>query len=162
MSAPGLEWHFITVYGLYSVFPDDFGNPIFAAPSTNFTKIAVNPAIAINSATQRVGITDEFQQSLIILFSGRYRVMEPSIKSGTRNLQNPTHRNDRPDFTVIVDKAILRSGSLAKYRAAFFRISRSSSVRLSCAFSLIISVLASSKSRACCPELSGLTAQSHL
>ena len=42
------------------------------------------------------------------------------------NLENPTHCNDRPDFTVIVDKAVLQSGSLAKYRAAFFRTSRSS------------------------------------
>ena len=107
-------------------------------------------------------VADEFQQSLVILFSGRYRVMEPDIKSGTGNLKDPTHCNDRPDFTVIVDKAILQSGSLAKYRAAFFRISRSSSVRLSCAFSLRISVLASSKSCACCPLLSGLTARSHL
>jgi hypothetical protein len=32
---------------------------------------------------------------------------------------------------MVVNKTVLYSGSLAKYRAAFFRISRSSSVRLS-------------------------------
>lgn len=150
------------MYSLNPVFPHDFGHPVSAAHFANFAKIAMNPAITVNSTTQRIGVADEFQQSLVILFSGRYRVMEPDIKSGTGNLKDPTHCNDRPDFTVIVDKAILQSGSLAKYRAAFFRISRSSSVRLSCAFSLRISVLASSKSWACCPLLSGLTARSHL
>ncbi len=119
-------------------------------------------AITVNSATQRPGTTDELQQLLVILFSGGFRVMEPDIKSGPGNLENPTHCNERPDFTVIVDKAILQSGSPAKYRAAFFRISRSSSVRLSCAFSLRISVLASSKPCVCCPVLSGLTSRSHL
>lgn len=150
------------MYGLYPVFPHDFGDPVSAAHFTNFTKIAVNSAITINPTTQRTGVADKRQQSLVILFSGRYRVMEPDIKSGTGNLENPKHCNDRSDFTVIVDKAVLQSGSLAKYRAAFFRISRPSSVRLSCAFSLRISVLASSKSCACCPLLSGLTARSHL
>ncbi|KAF0950980.1 hypothetical protein AQU20_22415 [Escherichia albertii] len=82
------------MYGLYSIFHHDFGNPVFAARFTNFTKIAVAPGITINSATQRAGVTDEFLQALVILFSSRYRVMEPDIKSGTRNLQNPTHRND--------------------------------------------------------------------
>ena len=129
------------MYDLYPVFPHDFGNPVPAAHST----------------TQRIRVADEFQQPLVILFSGGYKVMEPDIKSSTGDRKDPTHCNDRPDFTVIVGKAILQSGSLAKYRAAFFRISHSSSVHLSCAFSLRISALASSKSYACCPLLSGLT-----
>ncbi len=132
-----------------------------------FTRKLVNSrctrlAITVNFSTQWPGTTDELQQPLVILFSGRFSVLEPDIKSGPGNPENPTHCNERPDFTVIVNKAILQSGSLAKYRAAFFRISRSSSVRLSYAFSLRISVLASSKPCVCCPVLSGLISRSHL
>ena len=75
MGAWGPAWHFNHVWPIY-FFPHDFGNLVFAARFANFTKIAVDPTKAINSATQRVGITDEFQQSLVILFSGRYRVIE--------------------------------------------------------------------------------------
>jgi hypothetical protein len=39
---------------------------------------------------------------------------------------------------VLIDKAVLQSGSLAKYRAPFFRIYRSSSVHFSCARSLVM------------------------
>ncbi len=136
----------IAMYGLYPVPLHDSGNTVSAAYFTDFTKIAVNPAITVDSAAQCISIADELQQPLIILFSGRNRAMKPDVKSRTGDLQNPTHCYDRPDFTVIVDEAVLQSGSLAKYRAAFFRISRSSSVRLSCALSLRISVRASSKS----------------
>jgi hypothetical protein len=33
--------------------------------------------------------------------------MKPDVESGTGNFQNPTHRSDRPDITVIVDEAVL-------------------------------------------------------
>lgn len=41
--------------------------------------------------------------------------MAPDIKSGTGNLRNPTHRNNRPDVTVNVDQAILQLGSFANF-----------------------------------------------
>jgi hypothetical protein len=75
------------MYGLYPVFPHDFGDPVSASHFTNFTKIAVDSAITINPTTQRTGVADERQQSLVILFSGRYRVVEPDIKSGTAILR---------------------------------------------------------------------------
>ncbi len=107
------------MYGLYPVPLHDSGNTVSAAYFTDFTKIAVNPAITVDSAAQCISIADELQQPLIILFSGRNRAMKPDVKSRTGDLQNPTHCYDRPDFTVIVDEAVLQSGSLAKYRAAF-------------------------------------------
>lgn len=59
--------------------------------------------------------------------------MQPRIVPGPGDIQYPTHRHHTPYSAVLIDKAVLQSGSLAKYRAAFFRISRSSSVRFSCA-----------------------------
>ncbi|SYD58726.1 Uncharacterised protein [Klebsiella pneumoniae] len=88
--------------------------------------------------------------------------MQPRIKPGPGNTQHPTHRHDTPYSAVLIDKAVLQSGSLAKYRAAFFSMSRSSSVRFSWALSFRISLFASSKSRACCSLLSGLIARNHL
>lgn len=77
--------------------------------------------------------------------------MQPRVKPGPGNIQYPTHRHDTPYSAVLIGKAVLQSDSLTKYRAALFRISRSSSVRFSCALSFRISLLASSKSRYASP-----------
>ena len=45
--------------------------------------------------------------------------MHPLIEPGMSNLQDPAQRGDRVLMTVLVDKAVFHSGSLAKYRAAF-------------------------------------------
>lgn len=88
--------------------------------------------------------------------------MQPRTEPGPGDILYPTHRHHTPYSAVLIDKAVLQSGALAKYRAAFFRVSRSSSVRFSCARSFRISLLASSQSRTCCSLLSGLIARSHL
>lgn len=88
--------------------------------------------------------------------------MQPRIKPSPGNAQHPTQRHDTPYSAVLIDNAVLQSGSLEKYHAAFFRMSRSSSGSFSCTLSFRISLLASSKSRACCSLLSGLIARNHL
>ena len=57
--------------------------------------------------------------------------MQPSVIVSTSNLKNPTHRFNLKLMAVFKDKRILYSGRLAKYLAAFFKMSRSSSVCLS-------------------------------
>jgi hypothetical protein len=51
--------------------------------------------------------------------------MQPRTEPGPRDIY-PTHRHHTPYSAVLVDKAVLQAGSLAGYRAAFLRISRSS------------------------------------
>jgi len=57
--------------------------------------------------------------------------MQPGIEPTTADLKNSAHRYDAILVPMVIDKSVLYSGSFAKYRAAFFRMSRSSSVRLS-------------------------------
>ena len=47
------------------------------------------------------------------------------------NLKDVTHQLNRVFFLIITDKGVLHSGLLAKYLAAFFRMSRSSVIRRS-------------------------------
>src|SRR5215510_11608690 len=47
--------------------------------------------------------------------------MQPVIEARTRNAQHSAHRHDPELPSVLVDEAVLYSGSLAKYRAAFLR-----------------------------------------
>jgi len=118
-------------------------HPVFATGFTDLIQIAMNPTIAIDATAQGIGVTDERQQTLVIFIPRRDRIMQPRIEPGPGDIQYPTHRHHTPYSAVLIDKAVLQSGSLAKYRAAFFMISRSSSVRFSCARSFRISLLAS-------------------
>jgi hypothetical protein len=74
---------FIILYGLYPVFLHGSGNAVFAARFTNFMQISMDPTITVDSVAQRIGVADKFQQSLVILFSGRNRLIKPDIKSST-------------------------------------------------------------------------------
>src|SRR6187431_20589 len=88
--------------------------------------------------------------------------MPPRVKSTARHVKHSAHHRDVERGSMLLDEGVLYSGCRAKYAAAFFRISRSSSVRRNCAFSLRISPLASASSLACCSLLSGLAALTHL
>jgi hypothetical protein len=100
------------LYGLYPVFLHGSGNAVFAARFTNFMQISMDPTITVDSVAQRIGVADKFQQSLVILFSGRNRLIKPDIKSSTGISQNPKYCYDRPDLTVIIDEAVLRRAPL--------------------------------------------------
>lgn len=84
------------MYGLYPVPLHDSGNTVSAAYFTDFTKIAVNPAITVDSAAQCISIADELQQPLIILFSGRNRAMKPDV--------NPARATFRTRHIVTIDQ----------------------------------------------------------
>ena len=56
------------------------------------------------------------------------------------NVQRPTLRRYRPDFSMSLDKGVSHRDSLAKYAAAFFRMSRSIRVLASSAFRRAISI----------------------
>ena len=52
-------------------------------------------------------------------------------KTTARHTEYPTQRSNAMSVTLLIDEAVLYSASLAKYRADFFKISRSSSTRWS-------------------------------
>ena len=48
-----------------------------------------------------------------------YRLMQPRVEPCTSNAQQLAHQADRVLVAMLIDKAALHSGSLAKYRTAF-------------------------------------------
>lgn len=112
--------------------------------------------------TARIGVPDELPQSGILDVAIRYRGMKPSIKSGPGNPQDMAHQRDGTVMPVLIHEAVLHSGCLAKYRAALFSRSRSSSTRRISDRKRRISLLASSSSFDCCSDRSGENALTHL
>ena len=78
----------------------------------------------------RIQCAYQYQQSLVLDGSIRRRLVQPRVETTTADVQNSAHRRHPIIMPMVVNKSVLYPGSLAKYRAAFLRISRSSSVRL--------------------------------
>src|SRR5690348_6749089 len=140
----------------------DLRNAMLATRLARFTQVAEHAARAVDATAGDVRVADHAQQALIFDGSLRHGCVQPLIETAARDTQHSAHYLDPKLATVIVDEAVLHSGSLAKYRAAFFRMSRSSSVRRSCARNRRISLLASTSSVACFSVLSGVIALTHL
>lgn len=75
------------------------------------------------------------QPSLVFLRALAQRVLEPGVEAAGLDTQAPTHGADRKQQAVLGDERVLHFASLAKYPAAFFRMSRSSVTRCNSRFS---------------------------
>jgi len=65
--------------------------------------------------------------------------MQPSVVAAAVNFENTAHAGESKFSSVRLDKCVLHPDCLAKYAAAFFRMSRSSVVRRSSGLSFAIS-----------------------
>ena len=72
--------------------------------------------------------------------------MQPCVVAAAVNLENAAHAGEFEFGSVGLNKCVLHPDCFAKYAAAFFRMSRSSVVRLSSALSLAISACSTFKS----------------
>lgn len=68
-----------------------------------------------------VGSADEFEQPGIFPGMIAQRLVQPCVGPCASHPQNPAHQCDCVVTMVLVHKAVLHSGSLAKYRAASLR-----------------------------------------
>jgi hypothetical protein len=93
---------------------------MLAAGFAGFTQIAKDARSAVDAATDCVGVTDEPKDPLILDGAIGQRLVQLRVEPGPRHLEHATHRSDPEFMPVLIDEAALYSGSLAKYRAAFF------------------------------------------
>ena len=81
---------------------------------------------SIDPSARHIGLSDQLQQSLVFDCSWRERLVDPLVEptpSDSKDLAQPLNRESIP---LGMNEGVLYSDSLAKYAAAFFRMSRSS------------------------------------
>ena len=78
-------------------------------------------------------VFDQTKQALIFFCSGRLRLGQPSVVAAGVHLEGLAKAPHRVISRVLLDEGVLQPHSLAKYAAAFFKMSRSSVTRLSSA-----------------------------
>ena len=116
----------------------DLSDTIYATLLTGFTQVCMYPRATIRAATGHIKRFNEFQQAIIFKRSIAYRLFQPRIKTTAMQLKKTAHPRNGKLILMITNEAVLYSGLLAKYLAAFFKISRSSVTRFNCASNLAI------------------------
>lgn len=93
-------------------------------------------AVAVYTSAFQPSVFDQTKQTLIFFCSGRLRLGQPGVVDAGVHLEGLAKAPHRIISRVRLDESVLQPYSLAKYAAAFFKMSRSSVTRLSSARSL--------------------------
>ncbi len=109
---------------------------ISAAFLSQLTQVIVNFAVAVYTSAFQPSVFDQAKQTLIFFCSGRLRLGQPGVIAAGVHLEGLAKAPHRVISRVLLDEGVLQPHSLAKYAAAFFKMSRSSVTRLSSARSL--------------------------
>ena len=129
----------VTNLRLQLVLPHNPRDTMDATSFASLAQVPMNPGAAVGRSARHIESLDQLQQAQILDLPGRYRFVQPGIKTTEMNFKDPAHRSDQKLGTMITDKGVLHPWSLAKYTAAFFKISRSSLTRRSSALRRAIS-----------------------
>jgi hypothetical protein len=133
-------------------------NTVSSAALSGFPKVQENSWGTIHTSAGVAELPYQAKQTLVLNCPVPKQLVKPLVVTRSGDAQQSAHRLYTVLNAMLKNEAVLYSNSLA----AFFRMSRSSSVMRSCDFSVRISVFAASRSAACWVVLSGLTALTHL
>jgi hypothetical protein len=110
------------------------GHSVLAALNSCLPQVTKDSGAAIDAHALVIELFDLRCQGLVLHSPCRQGLQQPGIEVNAVNVQHPAHPAQSELCPVLLDKRVLHSDCLAEYAAAFFRMSRSSVVRLSSAF----------------------------
>jgi hypothetical protein len=97
------------------------------------SQIVMDFPVAIDTTTLQLGMLNQSEEPQIIFGARRLRLCEPSVVTTWMQLERLAQPTHRIVHFKLINEGVLQPHSLAKYAAAFFRMSRSSVTRLSSA-----------------------------
>src|SRR5690606_22069955 len=124
-----------TITGLRTqpLHPHQASHAVPATGLAQLTQVVVDLAVAVDSAAFQPGMLDQSEQALIFLLACGFRLGQPGVVTAGMYLEGLAETPYRVLHRQLADDGVLQPDSLAKYAAAFFRMSRSSVTRLSSA-----------------------------
>ncbi len=93
---------------------------------SGFAKIQKHTRASVDPIARPIRLADQRQEPFVFDGPIRERLVHPGVEPAADDSQNPAQRPDWESIPIGMDEGVLYSGSLAKYAAAFFRMSRSS------------------------------------
>jgi hypothetical protein len=110
----------IAVHRLGAVLCHDALDTVEATDFANFSQIAEEATRAVNAMAGAIRIPNKIEQACIFPGVIAHRLVQPGVRTGASHPQDAAHQRYGVVMAVLVHEAVPHSGSLAKYRAAFF------------------------------------------
>src|SRR3970282_1875558 len=89
----------------------------------------VSRAVPVNPPAFQPVLLDQAEDARVILGPRRHRRAPPGVVPAGVQAEHPAHASKAEFLLVVEHKRVLHPDSLAKYAAAFFKMSRSSVTR---------------------------------
>jgi hypothetical protein len=128
-----VPWPFVASHRLDLSHPHEPGHPDLSTLNSCLPQITNDSGAAVDTHTLLIELFDLRCQGLVLHNPCRQGLQQPGLEATALNVQHPAHPAQSELCPVLLDKHVLHSDCLAKYAPAFFRMSRSSVVRLSSA-----------------------------
>src|SRR5690606_18930015 len=106
---------------------------MLAAALAELAQVVGHLAVAVDAAALEPGLLDSTQQAPVVDGSRRVRCRAPGVVAARMHIQDLAQAPHRMRPLMVLDERVPHPDCLAKYAAAFFRISRSSVTRRSSA-----------------------------
>src|SRR5690606_1550081 len=106
---------------------------VAAAGLARFAQVQRDLAVAVHASAGQPGVLDQPKQPLILTLTQAGRLPNPGVVAAPVHAEHPAHRDQSELADMRAHERVLRPYPLAKYAAAFFRMSRSSVTRRSSA-----------------------------
>ena len=116
----------VTTNGPDSVLSHDASHALSPHSLPRLAKIEKDSRAPVDPTTGRVRFADQAQQPFVLNRPIREGLVHPRVEPASNDSQDPAQRPDWESIPIGMDEGVLYSASLAKYAAAFFRMSRSS------------------------------------
>ncbi len=136
-------------------------HPMATATLAQIAQILGDLAMPIHTAAGQPVVLDQPQQAFVFLGALTVGRLQPRVVSSPVHPQHPAHRAHPEFFAVGLHEDVLCLYPLAKYAAAFFRMSRSSVTRRNSVFSRRTSALWSTSARCTTPGLPNVRSQAY-
>jgi len=134
-----VTWSLVTTHRAQLGLAHQASHALLPAPNAILKQIAMHAGTAVNAVAVLERLFDVEQQGFIGRGSIRFGFDLPGAVPAALNAQHPAHAAQTKLSVVLGHEFVLHPDSLAKYVAAFFRMSRSSFARLNSALSRTIS-----------------------
>ena len=90
--------------------------------------------MAVNAAAGNPVVLDQTKQTAVLTQAWALWCTPPGVVAASMDTQHPTHGDQTKLADVVANERVLGPYPLAKYAAAFFKMSRSSVIRFNSAF----------------------------
>src|SRR6185312_713634 len=117
--------------GTKSLLAHQPSHAMLAAALTELLQVVVDLAVSVHPTAFQPCLLDRSQQAAILTRPGRFGRRSPRVIPARVHPHHPAQRSHRMLRLVCLDERVPHPDTLAKYVAAFFRMSRSSVTRLS-------------------------------